>query len=106
MLTEVIGLNPNLIAEAGAYTLGGVELAKRYLPDLFPAGKSGTRSVLLPCILGIVSALTGVGPFAGISWASAAVQAALGAAGAGMVHDKVAPVVDPWLDKLPGQKKG
>jgi len=102
-----IGLDPKLVAQCGAYTLVAVETLKRYVPSLFPAGSSASRSVTLPGLAGVAASILGLGPFAGLTWLQAGVTAAIGSVVAGSVHDRVVePILDPLLDKVPGQGKG
>lgn len=106
MLVEVAGiaLDPNAIAQAGVYSLAGVEIFKRYIPNLFPEGSTKQRAIVLPVIAGIIASLFAGGPITLASVLTTAVNYALGATAAGTVHDRVVtPVLNPVLDKIPGQ---
>lgn len=89
----------------GAATLGGVETLKRFLPGVLPKVPGEAKAAVFSVLLAAVLKAVGVGVAATLGWPALLVSAALGAVSAGVTHDKVvAPVLDPIMDKVPGQQ--
>jgi len=99
------GIQSELAMTAAASTYGGMELAKRYFPGLFPEGSSTNRALGLPLLAVIAGKALGWAALAGIGWAPLIFNTVLGSVGAGLFHDKTKTVIDPILEKLPGQVK-